>query len=120
MVISAQMQNAVNEEYGQFMIDTPLMTARLTNGLWQGNDDIPQQGRWRAGPFPGRKGQHIRGVITMTKASIQAAHPVVAYDFEAEQRLAFTDGLEDTIGEAPERREAQRPPRKPHADHDRH
>jgi hypothetical protein len=42
MVISAQMQNAVNKEYGQFMIDTSLMAARLSNGLWKGNDDIAQ------------------------------------------------------------------------------
>ena len=120
MVISAQMQNAVNEEYGQFMIDTPLMTARLTNGLWQGNDDIPQQGRWRAGPFPGCEGKHIGGFVTMPKQSVQAPHPNVTHNFEAKQRVAFTDGLKNTIGELLQRRKTKLSPRQPHADHDRH
>jgi hypothetical protein len=56
----------------------------------------------------------------MTEGSVQAAHPIVADYFNAEKRLAFTDGLENPIGEGLKRREAQLPPRKPHADHDRH
>jgi len=42
----------------------------------------------------------------MAKGSIQATHPGIAHNFEAEQRVAFTDGLENTIGESSERREA--------------
>lgn len=102
------------------MIDTPLMVAGLAYSLWQRYDDIPKKGRGWARSFPGGKGQHISGFVAMAKGSIQATHPAVAYDFEAEERLTFTDGLEDTIGKLAERRQAQLPPRHPHADHDRH
>ncbi|HNG53131.1 MAG TPA: hypothetical protein PLR85_07140 [Nitrospira sp.] len=110
----------MNQEHGQFVIDTPLMFAGLAYGLRQRYDDIPKEGRWRTRSFPGRKGQHISGFIATAKGSIQATHPVVAHNFEAEEGLAFTDGLENTIGELPESREAQLSPRQPHADHDRH
>ncbi|ULA59188.1 MAG: hypothetical protein LZF60_90065 [Nitrospira sp.] len=110
----------MNQEYDQFMIDTLLMLACLAYGLWQRYDNIPEKVRWRARPFSGGKGQHIGGCIAMTKGSIQATHPVIAHNFEAEKRLAFPDELKDTIGELPERREAQFSPRQPHTDYDRH
>ena len=120
MVIPAQVQNAVNQEHNQFMVDTPLMAASLANGLRQRYDDIAKQGRRGTGAFPGRESEHIRGFIAMAKGSIQATHPVVAHNFEAEKRLAFTDGLENTIGEVPEGHKAQLLPCQPHADHNRH
>ena len=96
----------MNQEYDQFMVDTPLMLAGLANGLRQRYDHIPQQSGRRPRPFPGRKREHIGGFVTLAKGSIQATHPGIAHNFEAEKRVAFTDGLENTIGEGSERREA--------------
>ena len=120
MVIPAQMQDAVNQKHHQLVIDPLLMTTGLTNGLGQGNDNIAQQRRGRPWSFPGRKREDIRCFVTMAEGSVQATHPVVAYNFEAEERLAFADSMQNMTGKSPEGSEADPPPRKPHADHNRH
>jgi hypothetical protein len=102
------------------VVNALFMTTRLTNGLRQGNNDVPEKRRGWPGPFPGRKRQHIRRLVTMTKGSIQAPHPDIADDLKTQKRLGFADCLQDMSGELLEGAEAKGPPRQPHADHNRH
>jgi hypothetical protein len=47
----------------------------------------------------------------MTKGPIQAAHPAVAHNFEAEKGFTFADGVQNVTGKFPEGLEAQLPSR---------
>ena len=102
------------------MVNALLMTTRLTNGLRQGNNDVPEKRRGWPGPFSGRERQHIRCLVAMTKGSIQAPHPDIADDLKAQQCLGFASCFQYLHGEVFEGTETEVPPCQPHADHNRH
>jgi hypothetical protein len=114
------MKHAMNQEHRQLMIDAPLMSTSLANGLRQRNDDVSKKRRGRSRSFPHGKGQDIRRLVTLTKGPIQATHPMIAHDFEAEQRVGFAYRSEDPAGKRSQGTETQLSPRQPHADRYRH
>jgi len=56
----------------------------------------------------------------LTEHAIEATHPNVTDNFEAEQRVGFPDGMKDTTGKFREHFESEASPSKPHADKNRH
>jgi hypothetical protein len=95
VIVPAQMQHSVNEQYDQLVLSGLLVLTGLAEGLRERNDNVTQKVRRRPRSLSRRKGQHIRGFIAMTKPSIQSSHPAITHEFKAEERVGFINRVEN-------------------------
>jgi hypothetical protein len=96
MIVTAEMQNAMDQEHRQLLVQRSLALFGLTDCGWHGNYHIAQHlrraacGVRRAG-FSHGKGQYVGRAILAPIPTIETPHPPIAHEQEAHLRRRFPD-----------------------------
>jgi hypothetical protein len=85
MVISAQMQHAVDQQCRQLFLQRPAGSLSLALSRRQGNHDVPEMGSHlveavRRSRLTKRKRQHIGASVLLPEPVIEPSHPPVTYE----------------------------------------
>ena len=109
MVISAEMQNPMDQQHDDFLIKRTLSIPGLAHGRRNGDHDIAQQaGRqaraMRQTGFPRRKRQNVRRAILAPKLPIEAAHATITDKRQAQFRRRFPNVAKHGLRQSPEPR----------------
>jgi hypothetical protein len=96
MIVAAEMQNAVDQQSGDFLVQGLPSLFRLSTRYGYRDYHIAQHARrmtWdvrRAG-FPHRKGQHVCRAILTSIPTVEASHSLIAHEQDAQLRRGFSD-----------------------------
>ena len=88
MVEAEEMEEAVDDEVGDFLFKGALMDRGLTGGRFEGEDDIAEDlVRADRLPLPHREGEDVGGRIDAAVAGVKGADPLVPEEEEAQFRV---------------------------------
>ena len=91
MIVAAEMQNAVDQEYCQLFVQRSLALSGLASCRRHSNHHVTEQVCGRIGRFPHGKGQHVGRAILAPVPTIETPHSLIAHEQDAQIRGRFPD-----------------------------
>jgi hypothetical protein len=107
MVVSAEVENAVDHQCDEFLIEGPPPFPCLTYGSWNGNYHVAQQPRAQAQGlrqtgFPRGKRQDVRRAILAPKLAIESAHTPIGNKCQTKVRRRLPHMREHGLHQSPD------------------
>jgi hypothetical protein len=91
MIVTAEMQNAVDQEHRQLFVQRSLALSRLAGCRRHGNYHVTKQASVGMGRLPHGKCQHVGRAILAPIPTIETPHPLIAHEHDAQLRRRFPD-----------------------------
>ena len=91
MIVAAEMQNTVDQEYRQLFVQRSLPLSGLARCRRHSNHHVTEQVCGKIGRFPHGKGQHVGRAILAPIPTIEAPHSLIAHEQDAQLRRRFPD-----------------------------
>jgi hypothetical protein len=91
MIVTAEMQNAVDQEHHELLVKRSLALFGLAGCSRHGNHHVTEQLCRRMQRLPRGEGEHVGRAILASIPTIEAPHPLITHEHDAELRRSFPD-----------------------------